>query len=151
MEPCLKWEVIIKDRIADMVFSEVLLRPENFDVIACTNLNGDYISDALAAQVGGLGIAPGANIGEKCAVFEATHGTAPDIAGKDFANPCSLILSGAMMFDHMGWKSVADLIRSGVSRALNTGRLTHDLASQIQGTKQIPCSDFGKQIADLIS
>ncbi|MCK5313177.1 MAG: NADP-dependent isocitrate dehydrogenase, partial [Desulfobacteraceae bacterium] len=95
-------KVIIKDRIADMVFAEVLLRPENFDVIACTNLNGDYISDALAAQVGGLGIAPGANIGDDCAVFEATHGTAPDIAGKGFANPCSLILSGAMMFDYMG-------------------------------------------------
>jgi len=146
-----KGKVIIRDRIADMVFAEVLLRPEDFDVIACTNLNGDYISDALAAQVGGLGIAPGANIGKDCAVFEATHGTAPDIAGKGLANPCSLILSGAMMFDYMGWHKVADLIRTGVAKGLNTGRLTHDLASQITGAKQIPCVDFGKQIADLIS
>jgi isocitrate dehydrogenase len=144
-------KVIIKDRIADMVFAEVLLRPEDFDVIACTNLNGDYISDALAAQVGGLGIAPGANIGDDCAVFEATHGTAPDIAGKGFANPCSLILSGAMMFDYMGWNSVAGRIREGVSKALKSGKLTHDLAAQIQGTKEVKCLDFGKLIAQLIS
>lgn len=143
-------KVLIKDRIADMVFAEVLLRPEDFDVIACTNLNGDYISDALAAQVGGLGIAPGANIGDDCAVFEATHGTAPDIAGKGLANPCSLILSGAMMFDYMGWNPVADLIRTGTLKALKSGKLTHDLASQIQGVKQVTCSDFGKQIASLI-
>ncbi|MCK5098557.1 MAG: NADP-dependent isocitrate dehydrogenase [Desulfobacteraceae bacterium] len=144
-------KVLIKDRIADMVFAEVLLKPENFDVIATTNLNGDYISDALAAQVGGLGIAPGANIGDDCAVFEATHGTAPDIAGKGLANPCSLILSGAMMFDYMGWNSVADKIRAGVSKALKSGNLTHDLASQIQGANQVKCSDFGRIIADLIS
>ena len=143
-------KVVIKDRIADMVFAEVLLRPEDFDIIACTNLNGDYISDALAAQVGGLGIAPGANIGDNCAVFEATHGTAPDIAGKGFANPCSLILSGAMMFDYMGWNSVADLIRAGVSRALESGSLTHDLASQVQGSKEVTCLDFGKLIAGFI-
>ena len=144
-------KVLIKDRIADMVFAEVLLKPESFDVIACTNLNGDYISDALAAQVGGLGIAPGANIGDNCAVFEATHGTAPDIAGKGLANPCSLILSGAMMFDYMGWNLVADKIRTGVSKALKSGNLTHDLASQIHGANQVKCSDFGRLIADLIS
>ena len=144
-------KVLIKDRIADMVFAEVLLKPENFDVIATTNLNGDYISDALAAQVGGLGIAPGANIGDNCAVFEATHGTAPDIAGKGLANPCSLILSGAMMFDYMGWNLVADKIRTGVSKALKLGNLTHDLASQIHGANQVKCSDFGRLIADLIS
>lgn len=142
--------VVIKDRIADMVFAEVLLRPDNFDIIACPNLNGDYISDALAAQVGGLGMAPGANIGEACAVFEATHGTAPDIAGKDMANPCSLILSGAMMFDHMGWYKVGDLIRDGVSKALAQGRVTADLASQISGGEEVTCSRFSRIIAEQI-
>ena len=101
-------KIVIKDRIADMLFQQVLLRPEEFDVIATPNLNGDYISDALAAQVGGLGMAPGANIGDDCAVFEATHGTAPKYAGLDKVNPSSLILSGAMMLDYMGWKEAAD-------------------------------------------
>jgi isocitrate dehydrogenase len=142
--------VVIKDRIADMVFAEVLLRPENFDIIACPNLNGDYISDALAAQVGGLGIAPGANIGDECAVFEATHGTAPDIAGKDMANPCSLILSGAMMFDHLGWQRVGDIIRGGVSKALASGRVTKDLASQMSGGEEVTCSRFSRIIAEQI-
>jgi len=142
--------VVIKDRIADMVFAAVLLRPENFDIIACPNLNGDYISDALAAQVGGLGIAPGANIGDECAVFEATHGTAPDIAGKDIANPCSIILSGAMMFDHMGWQRAGDLIRDGVSRALASGRVTKDLASRISGGEEVTCSRFSRIIAENI-
>ena len=142
--------VVIKDRIADMVFAEVLLRPENFDIIACPNLNGDYISDALAAQVGGLGIAPGANIGDDCAVFEATHGTAPDIAGKDMANPCSLILSGAMMFDHMGWHRAGDLIRGGVTKALGQGRVTKDLASSITGGEEVTCSRFSRIIAEHI-
>ena len=142
--------VVIKDRIADMVFAEVLLRPENFDIIACPNLNGDYISDALAAQVGGLGIAPGANIGDDCAVFEATHGTAPDIAGKDMANPCSLILSGAMMFDHMGWHRAGDLIREGVTKALGQGRVTKDLASSITGGEEVTCSRFSRIIAEHI-
>ncbi|MBA3010585.1 MAG: NADP-dependent isocitrate dehydrogenase [Proteobacteria bacterium] len=142
--------VVIKDRIADMVFAEVLLRPENFDIIACPNLNGDYISDALAAQVGGLGIAPGANIGDSCAVFEATHGTAPDIAGKDLANPCSLILSGAMMFDHMGWQRAGNLIRDGVAKALAQGRVTRDLASRIKGGEEVTCSRFSRIIAEQI-
>ncbi|MCP3943304.1 MAG: NADP-dependent isocitrate dehydrogenase [Desulfobacteraceae bacterium] len=142
--------VVIKDRIADMVFAEVLLRPENFDIIACPNLNGDYISDALAAQVGGLGMAPGANIGDDCAVFEATHGTAPDIAGKDMANPCSLILSGAMMFDHMGWQKAGDLIREGVTKALASGRVTSDLASQITGGEEVTCSRFSRIIVENI-
>lgn len=142
--------VVIKDRIADMVFAEVLLRPENFDIIACPNLNGDYISDALAAQVGGLGLAPGANIGDTCAVFEATHGTAPDIAGKDMANPCSLILSGAMMFDHMGWKRAGDIIRTGVTKALASGRVTADLASRIPGGEEVTCSRFSRSIAEHI-
>ncbi len=135
-------KVVLRDRIADMIFAEVLIRPEDFDVIACPNLNGDYISDALAAQVGGLGIAPGANVGASCAVFEATHGTAPDIAGQDKANPCSLILSGAMMMDHLGWQAVGDRIRSAVARALAGGRVTADLASQIQGGEAVSCSEF---------
>jgi isocitrate dehydrogenase len=142
--------VVIKDRIADMVFAEVLLRPENFDIIACPNLNGDYISDALAAQVGGLGLSPGANIGDTCAVFEATHGTAPDIAGRDMANPCSLILSGAMMFDHMGWKPAGDIIRTGVTKALASGRVTADLASRITGGEEVTCSRFSRSIAEHI-
>ena len=144
-------KILLRDRIADMVFAEVILRPEEFDVIAATNLNGDYISDALAAQVGGLGIAPGANIGDRCAVFEATHGTAPDIAGKDMANPCSIILSGAMMLDHIGWKKAAELVRNGLEKALNSGKATHDLAMEMEGVKEVECSTFGKIIAENIA
>lgn len=144
-------KILLRDRIADMVFAEVILRPEEFDVIAATNLNGDYISDALAAQVGGLGIAPGANIGDRCAVFEATHGTAPDIAGKDMANPCSIILSGAMMLDHIGWNKAAELVRNGLEKALNSGKATHDLAMEMEGVKQVECSTFGKIIAENIA
>jgi len=143
-------KVLIKDRIADMVFAEVLLRPEAFDVIAAPNLNGDYISDALAAQVGGLGLAPGANMGDRCAVFEATHGTAPDIAGKDLANPSSIILSGAMMLDHLGWDRAAALVRQGLSRALQAGRVTGDLAGIMPGAEQVACSTFGKIIIETI-
>jgi isocitrate dehydrogenase len=138
--------VVIRDRIADMVFADVLLRPEQYDIIACPNLNGDYISDALAAQVGGLGMAPGANIGANCAVFEATHGTAPDIAGKDAANPCSLILSGAMMLDHLGWHPAGDVVRNAVSQALAGARVTPDLAGQIPGVKAVSCSTFSNII-----
>ncbi|MFO7987968.1 MAG: NADP-dependent isocitrate dehydrogenase [Desulfotignum sp.] len=140
--------VVIRDRIADMVFADVLLKPEQYDIIACPNLNGDYISDALAAQVGGLGMAPGANIGEACAVFEATHGTAPDIAGKDMANPCSLILSGAMMLDHFGWQAAGDAVRRAVGRALAGELLTPDLAGQIPGAKAVSCSKFSQIVAD---
>ena len=143
-------KVMIKDRIADMVFAEVLLKPENFDVIACPNLNGDFISDALAAQVGGLGIAPGANVGDECAVFEATHGTAPDIAGKDMANPCSLILSGALMFDHMGWHVAAEMVRTGVARALESRYVTADLAGGIKDGEEVSCSQFGRIVAQKI-
>ncbi|MDY0222010.1 MAG: NADP-dependent isocitrate dehydrogenase [Desulfobacterium sp.] len=144
-------KVLIRDRIADMVFAEVLLRPEEFDVIAAPNLNGDYISDALAAQVGGLGIAPGANVGDRCAVFEATHGTAPDLAGKDAANPCSIILSGAMMFDHMGWNRAADLVRRSVALTLGAGRATPDLARGMEGCREVSCSTFGQIICETIS
>jgi len=139
-------KVVIKDRIADMLFQQVLLRPEEFHLIATPNLNGDYLSDALAAQVGGLGMAPGANIGDDCAVFEATHGTAPKYAGLDKVNPGSLILSGAMMFDYMGWKEAAGLIRNAVAAAVKSGTVTYDLARQIRGAKEVKCSEFAEAV-----
>lgn len=138
--------VVIKDRIADMLFQQVLLRPDEFGVIACPNLNGDYLSDALAAQVGGLGIAPGANIGDKAAVFEATHGTAPKYAGLDKVNPSSLILSGAMMLDYMGWKEAAKLVRESLQKAIRAGRVTYDLERQMAGAVTVKCSEFGQEI-----
>ncbi len=143
-------KVVIKDRIADMLFQQVLLRPEEFDVIATPNLNGDYLSDALAAQVGGLGMAPGANIGDHCAVFEATHGTAPKYAGKDMVNPGSLLLSGAMMFDFIGWKKAAELVRAGFQSAIKDGIVTYDLARQIKGAKEVKCSEFAMAIVEKI-
>lgn len=143
-------KVVIKDRIADMLFQQVLLRPEEFHVIATPNLNGDYLSDALAAQVGGLGMAPGANIGDNCAVFEATHGTAPKYAGKDMVNPGSLLLSGAMMFDFMGWKEAAELVRVGLQSAIKDGIVTYDLARQIKGAKEVKCSEFAMAIIEKI-
>jgi isocitrate dehydrogenase len=141
-------KVVIKDRIADMLFQQVLLRPDEFDVIATPNLNGDYISDALAAQVGGLGMAPGANIGDRCACFEATHGTAPKYAGLDKVNPSSLILSGAMMLDYMGWKKASEFVRQGLQAAVREGRVTYDLARQIKGATEVKCSEFGKVIVE---
>lgn len=140
-------KVLIKDRIADMLFQQVLLRPDEFAVIATPNLNGDYLSDALAAQVGGLGMAPGANIGDKCAVFEATHGTAPKYAGLDKVNPSSLILSGAMMLDHMGWQAAADKIRQALQETIKDGVVTYDLARQIEGAREVKCSVFAEAIA----
>jgi isocitrate dehydrogenase len=139
-------KVVIKDRIADMLFQQVLLRPDEFSVIATPNLNGDYISDALAAQVGGLGMAPGANIGDTCAVFEATHGTAPKYAGLDKVNPTSLILSGAMMLDYMGWKEAATAIRSALQQTVKAGIVTYDLARQIEGAREVRCSEFGRAV-----
>ena len=139
--------LLIKDRIADMLFQQVLLRPEEFSVIATPNLNGDYLSDALAAQVGGLGMAPGANIGDRCAVFEATHGTAPKYAGLDKVNPSSLILSGAMMLDYLGWPEAADAIRKALQAAIQAGRVTYDLARQLAGATEIKCSEFAQEIA----
>ena len=139
-------KVVIKDRIADMLFQQVLLRPEEYQVIATPNLNGDYLSDALAAQVGGLGMAPGANIGDTCAVFEATHGTAPKYAGLDKVNPGSLILSGAMMLDYMGWKPAADLIRAALQQTIRDGIVTYDLARQIAGASEVKCSRFAEEI-----
>jgi isocitrate dehydrogenase len=139
-------KVVIKDRIADMLFQQVLLRPDEYGVIATPNLNGDYISDALAAQVGGLGMAPGANIGDTCAVFEATHGTAPKYAGLDKVNPGSLILSGAMMLDYMGWQAAGTAVRDAVQAAIKARRVTYDLARQIDGAEEVSCSAFAEAI-----
>jgi isocitrate dehydrogenase len=141
-------KVVIKDRIADMLFQQVLLRPDEFGVIATPNLNGDYISDALAAQVGGLGMAPGANIGDRCAVFEATHGTAPKYAGLDKVNPSSVILSGAMMLDYMGWREAADAIRQAMQTTIKARIVTYDLARQIEGAREVKCSEFARAIVD---
>jgi len=139
-------KIIIKDRIADMLFQQVLLRPDEYHVIATPNLNGDYLSDALAAQVGGLGMAPGANIGDGCAVFEATHGTAPKYAGQDKVNPSSLILSGAMMLDYLNWLDASTLLRKALAATIKSGIVTYDLARQIQGAKEVSCSGFAGAI-----
>jgi isocitrate dehydrogenase len=141
-------KVVIKDRIADMMFQQALLRPDEYGVLAMPNLNGDYLSDALAAQVGGLGMAPGANIGDEAAVFEATHGTAPKYAGQDKVNPSSLILSGAMMFDFLGWKEVGDLIRTSLESTILDAIVTYDLARQMEGAEEVKCSEFGAAIVE---
>ena len=140
--------VVIKDRIADAMFQQVLLRPAEYDVLACPNLNGDYLSDALAAQVGGLGLAPGANIGDDCAIFEATHGTAPKYAGLDKVNPGSVILSGAMMLEYLGWDEAADLVRQALGRTISERLVTYDLARQIDGAVELSCSAFGRAVVD---
>ena len=129
-----------------MLFQQVLLRPDEYQVIATPNLNGDYISDALAAQVGGLGMAPGANIGDDYAVFEATHGTAPKYAGLDKVNPGSLILSGAMMLDYLGWTEAATRLRVALQAVVRTKIVTYDLARQIEGATEVSCSAFGEEI-----
>ena len=139
-------EIIIKDVIADAFLQQILLRPEEYSVIATLNLNGDYISDALAAQVGGIGIAPGANLSDSVAMFEATHGTAPKYAGKDQVNPGSLILSAEMMLRHMGWLEAADLIIQGMIGAINAKTVTYDFARLMPGAQQISCSGFGAAI-----
>lgn len=139
-------KVVIKDRIADMLFQQVLLRPDEFRVIATPNLNGDYLSDALAAQVGGLGMAPGANIGDQCAVFEATHGTAPKYAGQDKVNPSSLILSAVMMLDHIGWKEASQVTAQALETTIKDGTVTYDLARQIPKAVEIKCSEFAKRM-----
>jgi isocitrate dehydrogenase len=138
--------VIIKDRIADAMFQQLLLRPDEYSVIATPNLNGDYISDAAAAQVGGLGIAPGGNIGDGLAVFEATHGTAPKYAGLDKINPGSVILSGVMMFEYMGWDDVGRLIVKGLENAIKSKKVTYDLARQMAGATEVSTSAFADQI-----
>ncbi|NLW50002.1 MAG: isocitrate dehydrogenase (NADP(+)) [Candidatus Brocadiaceae bacterium] len=141
-------KVLVKDRIADAMFQQVLLRPDEYDVIVSPNLNGDYISDALAAQVGGLGIAPGANIGDGVALFEATHGTAPKYAGQDKVNPSSLILSARMMLEHLGWTEAADLVLKGLKAAVAQKKVTYDLERQMQGASLLKCSEFGQAVID---
>ena len=138
--------VVVKDRIADSMFQQLLLRPDEYSVIATPNLNGDYVSDAAAAQVGGLGMAPGGNIGDGLAVFEATHGTAPKYANLDKINPGSVILSGVMMFEYLGWTEVAKLIIRGVENAIRSRRVTYDLARQMPGSTEVSTSEFGNQV-----
>jgi isocitrate dehydrogenase len=138
--------VIIRDRIADSMFQQMLLRPSEYSVIATPNLNGDYLSDAAAAQVGGLGIAPGGNVGDGVAVFEATHGTAPKYANLDKINPGSVILSGVMMFEYMGWNEAAELIVKGMENAIKSKRVTYDLARQMPGSTEVSTSAFGDQV-----
>jgi len=140
--------IIIKDAIADITLQQVLTRPDDFDVIATLNLNGDYLSDALAAQVGGIGIAPGGNINyiSGHAIFEATHGTAPKYANQDRVNPGSVILSGHMMFEHMGWQEAADLIIKGLDKAIGAKTVTYDFARQMEGAKEIKCSEFASEM-----
>ena len=138
--------VVIKDRIADSMFQQLLLRPDEYSVIATPNLNGDYVSDAAAAQVGGLGMAPGGNVGDGLAVFEATHGTAPKYANLDKINPGSVILSGVMMFEYMGWNEAAALITRGIENAIRSRRVTYDLARQMPGSTEVSTSEFGNQV-----
>jgi len=138
--------IVIKDVIADAFLQQILLRPEDYDVIATLNLNGDYVSDALAAEVGGIGIAPGANLSDSVAMFEATHGTAPKYAGKDYVNPGSITLSGEMMLRHMGWLEAADLIIKGMDGAIRAKKVTYDFARLMDGATQIPCSEFGTEM-----
>lgn len=139
-------KIVVKDRIADNMFQQALLRPEEYSVLVLPNLNGDYISDALAAQVGGLGIAPGGNIGDGPAVFEATHGTAPKYAGQDKVNPGSVILSGAMMLEYMGWGEASTMIEKAMARAIAGKHVTYDFHRQMEGATLLKCSEFGTEI-----
>ena len=139
-------DIIVKDVIADAFLQQILLRPTEYSVIATLNLNGDYISDALAAQVGGIGIAPGANLSDKVALFEATHGTAPKYAGQDKVNPGSLILSAEMMLRHLGWNEAADLVIQGMSSAIRNKTVTYDLERLMNGATRVSCSGFGDQV-----
>ncbi len=141
-------KVVIKDRIADSMFQQLLLRPAEYDVLATPNLNGDYLSDAAAAQVGGLGMAPGANVGDVAAIFEATHGTAPKYAGKDVINPSSVILSGAMLLEHLGWNEAAERIHHGMQAAIRDRIVTYDLERQMTGATKVGTSAFGKAISE---
>jgi isocitrate dehydrogenase len=143
-----KWKskVLINDRIADSIFQQVIIRPEEYSILACPNLNGDYISDACAAQVGGLGIAPGANIGDGYAVFEATHGTAPKYADKDVINPGSVMLSGVMMFDFLGWDEAARLIENSMARTIQQKFVTYDFERQMEGATKVSTSEFATRM-----
>lgn len=141
-------KILLNDRIADAMFQQALLRPREYEVLAMPNLNGDYMSDALAAQVGGLGMAPGANVGDSCAVFEATHGSAPKYAGLDKVNPGSMLLSGVMMFEHMGWKEAGSIIRDSMEQTIRDKVVTYDLARLMTGAREVSCSGFAKAIMD---
>jgi isocitrate dehydrogenase len=141
-------DIVMKDVIADAFLQQILLRPNEYSVIATLNLNGDYISDALAAQVGGIGIAPGANMSDSIAMFEATHGTAPKYAGKDYVNPGSEILSAEMMLRHMGWFEAADLIISSMEKSILSKQVTYDFARLLPDAKQVSCSGFGQVMID---
>jgi len=143
--------ILLKDRIADQMFQQLLLRPEEYSVIATPNLNGDYLSDACAAQVGGLGLAPGANMGDELALFEATHGTAPKYTGQDKANPGSLILSGVMMLEHLGWQEAADLIVRAMEKTINQKRVTYDLERQMEGATRLGTSEFAAAVCENMS
>jgi len=140
--------ILVKDRIADAMFQQVLLRPDEYSVVALPNLNGDYLSDACAAQVGGLGIAPGANIGDTAAVFEATHGTAPKYAGKNVVNPGSVILSGVLMFDYLGWSEAGKLVEGGLELAIDQKRVTYDFERQMEGATKVSTSGFADAIIE---
>ncbi len=139
-------KIVIKDRIADSMFQQMLIRPEDYSVLAMPNLNGDYFSDAAAAQVGGLGMAPGANVGDEAAIFEATHGSAPRYAGQDKVNPSSLILSGQMMLCHLGWHEAGDLIMRGIEKTILEKKITYDLARQMEGSTLLKCSEFAAAV-----
>ncbi len=141
-------KIVIKDRIADSMFQQILTRPDEYEVIATPNLNGDYLSDAIVAQVGGLGMGPGANIGDYTALFEATHGTAPKYAGQDKVNPSSVILSGCMMFEYMGWDEAAQLIFKGIEKSIAQKRVTYDLERLMEGATLLKCSEFGSAIIE---
>ena len=143
-----KRKLLVKDRIADSMFQQILIRPDEYSVVATPNLNGDYLSDASAAQVGGLGMAPGANIGDKAAIFEATHGTAPKYADKDVINPSSVMLSGVMMFDHLGWLEVSKKITDGITKTITQKRVTYDLERQMEGATKLKCSEFASAIIE---
>jgi isocitrate dehydrogenase len=141
-------KIVVKDRIADAMFQQILLRPSEYSVLAMANLNGDYISDALAAAVGGLGLAPGANMNDEIAFFEATHGTAPKYAGQDKINPGSLILSAVLMLEHLGWQEAADLVVTGLERSISRGVVTYDLARQREGAQEVSCSRFARSVVE---
>ncbi len=139
-------KIVIKDRIADSIFQQVLIRPDEYEVLATTNLNGDYLSDACAAQVGGLGMAPGANIGDHIGLFEATHGTAPKYSGQDKVNPGSMILSGALMLEYLGWEEARDNIYNGLEKTIINKTVTYDLERQMEGAELLKCSEFCQEI-----
>ncbi len=139
-------KILFNDRIADNMFMQMILRPDEYDGLLCPNLNGDYLSDACAALIGGLGVAPGANIGDEAAIFEPTHGSAPKYAGKDMVNPTSFILSGAMLFRYIGHDEAANLVENAVEKTIREGLMTYDLARQITGVEPVACSRFGKEI-----